>query len=238
MTSFRFLVFIIISLIFLSNNSLSQNSDTGGLEGYEIGVQADIDNLPRVKQKLVSPPFVPDHEQVAMGGPKIVEVEFTIEEKEIEVAPDVFIQAMTFNGSVPGPIIVVHEGDYVELTLINPKTNTLMHNIDFHASTGALGAGDLTKVSPGQQVKVRFKATKPGVFIYHCAPGGAMIPWHVVSGMNGAIMVLPREGLKDENGNPVKYDKAYYIGEQDYYLPKDKDGNYIIKSRHSLRSFK
>ncbi len=227
MASFRYLIFIIISLIFLSSNGLSQNSDTGGLVGYEIGVQADIDNLPRVKQILVSPPFVPDHEQVATGGPKIVEIEFIIEEKEIEVAPDAFVQAMTYNGSVPGPLIVVHEGDYVELTLVNPKTNTLLHNIDFHASTGALGAGDLTKVSPGQQVKVRFKATKPGVFIYHCAPGGAMIPWHVVSGMNGAIMVLPREGLKDENGNPVKYDKAYYIGEQDYYLPQDKDGNYI-----------
>ena len=227
MTSIRFLVFIIISLIFLSNNGFCQNSNTGGLEGYEIGVKADIDNLQRVKQKLVIPPFVPEHEQVATGSPKIVEIEFIIEEKEIEVAPNVFIQAMTFNGSVPGPLIVVHEGYYVELTLINPKTNTLLHNIDFHASTGALGAGDLTKVSPGQQVKVRFKATRPGVFIYHCAPGGAMIPWHVVSGMNGAIMVLPRDGLKDENGNPVKYDKAYYIGEQDYYLPQDKDGNYI-----------
>ena len=134
---------------------------------------------------------------------------------------------MTYNGSVPGPMIVVHEGDYVELTLVNPKTNTLLHNIDFHASTGAMGAGELTKVSPGQQVKVRFKATKPGVFIYHCAPGGAMIPWHVVSGMNGAIMVLPREGLKDENGDPVKYDKAYFIGEQDYYLPQGEDGKYI-----------
>jgi len=87
MTSFRFLFFIIISLIFLSNNSLSQNSDTGGLVGYEIGVQADIDNLQRVKQKLVIPPFVPEHEQVATGSPKIVEIEFIIEEKEIEVAP-------------------------------------------------------------------------------------------------------------------------------------------------------
>ena len=54
-----------------------------------------------------------------------------------------------------------------------------------------------------------------------------MIPWHVVSGMNGAIMVLPRGGLKDENGNPVKYEKAYYIGEQDYYLPQGEDGKYI-----------
>ena len=227
MASLKISMFIFISLLFISNNGFCQNSNRGGLEGYEIGVKADIDNLPRVKQILVSPPFVPKHEQVATGSPKIVEIEFIIEEKEIEVAPNVFIQAMTFNGSVPGPLIVVHEGDYVELTLVNPKTNTLLHNIDFHASTGALGAGDLTKVSPGQQVKIRFKATRPGVFIYHCAPGGAMIPWHVVSGMNGAIMVLPRDGLKDENGNPVKYDKAYYIGEQDYYLPQDKDGNYI-----------
>ena len=30
---------------------------------------------------------------------------------------------MTYNGSVPGPLMVVHEGDYVELTLINPETN-------------------------------------------------------------------------------------------------------------------
>jgi len=50
------------------------------------------------------------------------------------------------------------------------------------------------------------------------------VPIHVTSGMNGAIMVLPREGLKDENGNPVKFDRAYYIAEQDYYLPKDKNG--------------
>lgn len=37
--------------------------------------------------------------------------------KEIEIEPGVFVQAMTFNGTKPGPISVVHEGDYVELTL-------------------------------------------------------------------------------------------------------------------------
>jgi FtsP/CotA-like multicopper oxidase with cupredoxin domain len=29
-------------------------------------------------------------------------------------------QAMTFNGSMPGPLMVVHEGDCVELTLVTP----------------------------------------------------------------------------------------------------------------------
>jgi nitrite reductase (NO-forming) len=193
----------------------------GGLEGFEVGVQSNIEGMERVKQKLVTPPFLPAHDQVAKGGPKIVEIELTVVEKEIEIAPNVFVQAMTFNGSNPGPMIVVHEGDQVELTLKNPTSSTFVHNIDFHASTGALGAGALTHVAPGQQVKIRWKADRTGTFIYHCAPGGTMIPFHVVSGMNGAIMVLPRDGLKDAEGKPVKYDRAYYIGEQDWYVPRD-----------------
>ena len=168
-------------------------------------------------QELVAPPFLPEHDQVAKGGAKIVEVTLDVVEKEMEIAPGVFVQAMTFNGTNPGPIIVVHEGDYVELTLRNPKSNTMPHNIDFHASTGAMGGGALTLVGPGQQVKLRWKATKAGTFIYHCAPGGTMIPYHVVAGMNGAVMVLPRDGLKDANGESVRYDRAYYIGEQDFY---------------------
>lgn len=200
---------------------------TGGLEGYKVGVQPEgLDKLERVKQVLVDPPGVPEHTLEAPAKPRIVEVEMTIHEKEIEVEPGVFMWAFAFNNTVPGPMIVVHEGDYVELTLKNDSKNQLIHNIDFHASTGALGGGDLTHVAPGQEVVLRFKAIKPGVFIYHCAPGGAMIPWHLVHGMNGAILVIPKDGIKDKNGNKLHYDKAFYIGEQDYYIPKDKDGKY------------
>ncbi len=198
----------------------------GGLEGFAVGVQSNIDNLPRVKQKLVTPPFVPEHSQEAIGGPKIIEVEMSIVEKEVEVAPGVFMQAMTFEGSIPGPLIIAHEGDYVEATIKNPSTNTMVHNIDFHSSTGALGGGELTNVSPGQQVTLRWKATKTGTFIYHCAPGGVMIPYHVVAGMSGAVMVLPRDGLKDNKGQSVSYDKAYYVGENDFYIPQDENGQF------------
>lgn len=185
------------------------------------------DGLERVTQELVAPPFLPVHNQVATGAPKVVQVRMVIEEKLIEIAPDgTKIWAMTFNGSVPGPMIVVHQYDWVELTLVNPSTNTLQHNIDFHAATGAMGGGELTLVNPGEEVVLRFQAIKAGVFVYHCAPGGVMIPFHVVSGMNGAIMVLPRDGLKDAEGQQVTYDKAYHIGEQDFYVPQDEDGNY------------
>ena len=185
------------------------------------------DDLPVVVQKLLPPPFVPIHDQVADGEAKVVKVTMIIEEKIIEIDDDgTLFRVFAFNDSVPGPLIVVHEGDYIELTLINPEKNNFQHNIDFHASTGALGGGGLTHVLPGEEVILRWKAIKSGVFVYHCAPGGAMVPWHVVKGMNGAVMVLPRDGLKDRNGNSIKYDKAYYIGEQDFYVPKDEYGNY------------
>nr|WP_295887406.1 copper-containing nitrite reductase [uncultured Devosia sp.] len=195
--------------------------------GVVTGPAPDLSALPRVKVDLVAPPGVHDHEQVASSGPKVVEFTLEIQEKALVIDDlGTTVQAMTFNGSVPGPLMVVHEGDYVELTLTNPDTNMMQHNIDFHSATGALGGGGLTLINPGEQVKLRFKATRQGVFVYHCAPGGPMIPWHVVSGMNGAIMVLPRDGLKDGQGNKLTYDRIYYIGEQDFYVPKDADGNF------------
>ena len=188
----------------------------------------DLSTLPRVKQVLVDPPFMPEHEQVATSGPKIVEIDLPIIEKKMVLDDEgTEVWALTYNGSVPGPMIVVHEGDYVEVTLKNLATNFMEHNVDFHAATGALGGGALTKVQPGEQVVLRWKAIKPGVFVYHCAPGDIMIPYHVVHGMNGAVMVLPRDGLKDAAGNAYRYDRAYFIGEQDYYIPKDESGSYI-----------
>jgi nitrite reductase (NO-forming) len=183
--------------------------------------------LPRQRVELIAPPFVHPHEQATKQTPKIMEFRMVIEEKKMVIDEQgTTFQAMTFNGSMPGPLMVVHEGDYVELTLVNPESNAMPHNIDFHAATGALGGGELTMVNPGEQVVLRFKATRTGVFVYHCAPGGPMIPWHVVSGMSGAVMVLPRDGLNDGNGKPLRYDRVYYIGENDLYVPRDEKGKF------------
>ena len=188
---------------------------------------ADDLKLPRKKVELVAPPFVHAHEQVAKDGPKIVEFTLTIVEKEVQLDDEkTTIPAMTFNGSIPGPMMVVHEGDYVEVTLVNPATNMMPHNIDFHSATGAMGGGELTVVNPGERAVLRWKATRTGVFVYHCAPGGPMTPWHVVSGMSGTVMVLPRNGLSDGQGKALRYDRIYYVGENDFYVPRDEKGKY------------
>jgi nitrite reductase (NO-forming) len=186
-----------------------------------------VSQLPRQEVELVAPPFVHPHQQATNEGPKIMAFRLEIQEKSVVIDDDgTTLQAMTFNGSIPSPLMVVHQDDYVEVTLVNPKSNSMLHNIDFHAATGALGGGTLTLINPGEQVVLRFKATRAGVFIYHCAPGGTMIPWHVVSGMSGAIMVLSRDGLKDGAGNSLHYDRVYYIGENDFYIPRDAKGKF------------
>ena len=79
---------------------------------------ADDLKLPRQKVELVAPPFVHAHEQATKAGPKIVEFKMTIREKEVVIDDaGTKFHAMTFDGSMPGPMMVLHEGDYMELTL-------------------------------------------------------------------------------------------------------------------------
>src|SRR5262245_15841135 len=92
---------------------------------------ADDLKLPRQKVELVAPPFVHAHEQATRQGPKIIEFTLTIEEKKVVIdEKGTTFQAMTFGGSMPGPLMVVHEGDYVEVTLVNPASNSMPHNVD------------------------------------------------------------------------------------------------------------
>src|SRR5690606_12761375 len=43
----------------------------------------------------------------------------------------------------------------------------------------------------------------------------------------GTIMILPRDGLKNHKGEHIAYDRIYYIGENEFYMPRDADGKFI-----------
>ena len=160
----------------------------------------DLDKAPSRAGGARRASFIHAHEQATKAGPKVIQFKMTIQEKELVIDNEgTKIHAMTFNGSVPGPLMVVHQDDYVELTLVNPETNTMAHNIDFHSATGGRAAANSPWSTPASRPRCAARPTGAGVFVYHCAPGGAMIPWHVTSGMNGAVMVLPRDGLKDRD---------------------------------------
>jgi nitrite reductase (NO-forming) len=92
---------------------------------FGTAAMSDELSLPREHVTLIAPPFVHPHEQATNQGPKVLDFTLTVEEKPMVIDDEgTTIEAMTFNGSIPGPMMVVHEGDYVELTLINPSTTS------------------------------------------------------------------------------------------------------------------
>src|SRR3990172_3161698 len=98
-----------------------------------------------------------------------------------------------FDGTVPGPLLRGMEGDLVKLTVVNPTTNKIPHNIDLHAVNGPGGGAAVTLVAPGQSKTFSFTALNAGAYVYHCAGSP---PWHhIAQGMYGAIVVEPRGGL-------------------------------------------
>lgn len=166
-----------------------------------------------VELQLIAPPNLPEFPDCS-GKPRNVHLTLETKEYEDEIAPGVTYTFLSFNGAVPGPAIVVCLGDWVEVTLKNAPDSKHAHNIDFHAATGALGGGAVSIVGPGQETTFRFQAIKEGVFLYHCAI--PPIPFHVTSGMYGAIIVLPKDGLPN-------VDKQFYLMEGDFYTEPSED---------------
>jgi len=172
--SHRFTALIYVLGIILATLGIvgSVKSVVADASDWKIPSDPEIVNFKRadaevVTQTLVAPPFLPEHAQVADGPPKLIKIRIDIVERELEIAPGVFVWQMAFNNSVPGPVPVVHQYDWVELTLHNGASkeagftvndgsgpNMMLHNVDFHASIGALGGGGLTEITPGQQVVI------------------------------------------------------------------------------------
>ncbi|HXF15202.1 MAG TPA: copper-containing nitrite reductase [Terriglobales bacterium] len=123
----------------------------------------------------------------------------------------------TFNGKVPGPMIRVRQGDTVEVTLQNDASSHMAHSVDFHAALGPGGGAALSQTTPGQSKTFTFKATTPGLFVYHC--GTPMIAEHMANGMYGLILVEPEAGLSH-------VDHEYYVMQGEIYTaePKGKEG--------------
>ena len=87
-------------------------------------------------------------------------------------------------------------GQTVRVTLTNNAP--MPHSVDFHAARIAPNVA-FADVAPGKSFTFSFKATDPGVYMYHC--GTKPVLAHIANGMYGAIVVEPKEGRPAE-GRP------------------------------------
>ncbi|MCM2283013.1 MAG: copper-containing nitrite reductase, partial [Bdellovibrionaceae bacterium] len=162
--------------------------------------------LPQETAKLTHAPEAPP--PIKRKKPARVKIELETVEVTKRLADGVEYTFWTFGGTVPGPMMRVRVGDYVDFTLKNHPSSKMPHNIDLHAVTGQGGGAEGSFTAPGHSSTFSFRVLNPGLYVYHCAT--APVGMHVANGMYGLIYVEPEEGLP-----PV--DKEFYIVQSEFY---------------------
>mgnify|MGYP000037545009 FL=1 len=187
-------------------HSSKQMMNFGPGEHYQHDMDINISEFKKVKdisKKAFDLPDPLDRKQS-----KTVTVELEAVEVISKIAPNILYHYWTFNETVPGPFLRVREGDTVELSLHNDHKSSHSHAIDLHAVTGPGGGKAVTEVEPGETKTLKFKATTPGLYVYHCAAGNPAT--HIANGMYGMILVEPKQGM-------AEVDHEFYIMQGELY---------------------
>ena len=145
---------------------------------------------------------------VAKG--KIVRRTVVVQNRTIEIAPGVRVNAWTFNGTVPAPTIHLRVGQTLKIHFVNHGTT--WHSWDSHGAEIPYQHAN-QDIGVGQTKNITYVANQPGAFLYHCFtfPGAA----HIAAGMYGAIVV-------DDPKRPLpKADKQFVLVGGEWYLDGD-----------------
>ena len=116
--------------------------------------------------------------------------ELTAVDAEIEVAQGVTFPAWTYNGTVPGPIIRVTEGDTLRVRFANGSEHP--HTIHFHGIHPANMDGVFEVVETGETFTYEFPARPAGFHLYHCH--ATPLKKHIHKGLYGAFIIDPPGG--------------------------------------------
>lgn len=151
-----------------------------------------------------------NHDAKAIELPEGDTHDFYLEAKEMmaELDEGLDYAYWTFDGTVPGPMMRVKEGDTVNIHLKNVSGSQNPHSIDLHAVNGPGGGAVATQVHPGEEASYSFVATDSGLYVYHCATPD--VAQHMANGMYGMILVEPKEGLPE-------VDQEFYVMQGEIY---------------------
>jgi FtsP/CotA-like multicopper oxidase with cupredoxin domain len=128
--------------------------------------------------------------------------EYTLIAKEVdwEVKPGYTFKALTYNGSVPGPVIEAEEGDIIRVKFKNEHTephSIHAHGLKYKFSSDGSPHSPSGAIPPGEEFTYEYIAV-PGTWFYHDHSEKGIE--NSRKGMYGAIIVHP----KNERVKPVK----------------------------------
>jgi len=131
--------------------------------------------------------------------------EVTCTEGKWNVTPDQQVDAMMYNGQVPGPEIRVTEGDQVRVICKNEmqSQSTAIHFHGVRTPNRMDGVPYITQdpIKPGASFVYEFTARNPGSHMYHSHHNAAE---QVTRGLMGAFIIEPKD-----KGREPKVDADY-----------------------------
>jgi FtsP/CotA-like multicopper oxidase with cupredoxin domain len=117
------------------------------------------------------------------------EIEIAAEERLIEVGHEVFVEAWTYNESVPAPIMRATEGDALRIHFVNRTGHP--HSIHFHGSHRPEMDG-WEPVPAGGETVYEIEAGPAGLHPFHCHT--MPLAEHIARGLYGMMIVDPVGG--------------------------------------------
>ena len=142
---------------------------------------------------------VADLRETEGGGLPIHRYDLEARNQTITLPNGSDFDAVTF-GSVPGPELVVTEGELVEVTLTNRdvENGVTLHWHGYDVPSGDDGVAGVTQdaVAPGESFVYRFVADQVGTYWYHTHQDALE---GIVRGLYGALIVLPADGAPTDD---------------------------------------
>jgi FtsP/CotA-like multicopper oxidase with cupredoxin domain len=175
------------------------------LDGHRESTEA----FPAETEALGNQPLEP----VIQNGVKVFEL--VAEEVRWETKPGTFVEAMGFNGTVPGPELRVYEGDEVRIIVRNEMTQpTTMHLHGVTVPNGMDGVPYITQdpIMPGGFFTYEFEVVDPpGMYVYHSHFNSTE---QVGKGMYGAFYIQPRDDQWGSvYGGRVDVESTLFLGD-------------------------
>ena len=150
-------------------------------------------------------PVPPDHSAHG-GGTNVADLhgptagrpderfELTAEAADLRLASGRVVDALTFNGTSPGPELRVRRGDLVEVVLRNENVTDGVtihwHGVDVPNAEDGVAGVTQNAVLPGERYTYRFRVEQVGTFWYHSHQVSSS---EVRRGLFGVLVIEPRE---------------------------------------------
>jgi FtsP/CotA-like multicopper oxidase with cupredoxin domain len=139
------------------------------------------------------------------GGVKLFELR--AEPVARELLPGIWMEGWGYNGSIPGPLIVVRTGDDVIVRVDNRlpvPTSVHWHGLDVPNTMDGVPELEPTPlIQPGQRYDYRFQITnRPGTHMYH---SHVDVVRQIPMGLGGMIVIM------DPNEQGIAHDYVYMV---------------------------